>query len=125
MRAALRGQDAPDTALREALYWEDLTTVKMLVQLGARVNTPAVHQPMDGGRAPVGRTPLMLAAEQGDLPVARLVLNRGANVNAAGSIPWQTLLGPCERRGCTALIFAAEQGHSPIVEALLAAVQTG
>jgi ankyrin repeat protein len=55
-----------------------------------------------------GWSPLMIAAERGDLPALRSALG-GADVNAA------------DAHGNTALFVAARAGHLPIVEALLSA----
>ena len=52
----------------------------------------------------------MTAARTGSLPTVSLLLSRGAHVDAKD-----------ERRGQTALMWAAAEGHAPVVRALLAA----
>jgi hypothetical protein len=53
------------------------------------------------------QTPLMMAAKRGHVGVVRLLVERGADVNAAGPF------------GSTALHFAAEGGHGEMVSILL------
>ena len=54
-----------------------------------------------------GITPLMLAALEGHLPAARMLLQRGASVGLTNSY------------GRTALMMAAAVGHYPMVKLLL------
>jgi ankyrin repeat protein len=56
-----------------------------------------------------GRTPLMLAIQDGDLPTVQALLSHGANVNATDNDGW------------TPLMSAAEYGHLPIIQVLLSA----
>jgi|SRR3712207_1093985 len=55
----------------------------------------------------IGRTPLMLAAFAGNLPLVQRLLVEGADVNAR------------DKDGDTALMFAACGGHAAIVHLLL------
>lgn len=56
---------------------------------------------------PTGSTALMLAAQQGRAEVARVLLDKGANMSIAA------------QRGFTVLLIAAQQGHSGVVVELL------
>jgi ankyrin repeat protein len=58
-----------------------------------------------------GRTPLQLAAENGRLEVAKLLLARNANVNARIERGWKA--------GCTPLFLAIEGNHKEMIELLL------
>ena len=56
-----------------------------------------------------GETALMLAARSGSVESVKLLLEAGADVNAAEKF-----------RGQTALMLAAAENHAPVVKALLA-----
>ncbi|XP_037652107.1 kinase D-interacting substrate of 220 kDa B isoform X2 [Sebastes umbrosus] len=58
-------------------------------------------------RSDNGQTPLMVAAEQGNLEIAQELISRGANVNLDDIDCW------------TALISAAKEGHIEVVRELL------
>ena len=60
-------------------------------------------------RDAAGETPLILAAERGDAPLARALLGAGADAAAASYSGW------------TALHGAAERGSVPVIELLAAA----
>ena len=55
-----------------------------------------------------GATALMMASEGGRLEVVRLLVERGANVNAAR-----------KSDGCTAMMWASEKGHLEIAQLLV------
>ena len=57
----------------------------------------------------LGRTPLIYAAQSGHEALVRLLLERGADVEAK------------DRGGETALIYAAESGHEAVVRLLKSA----
>ncbi|KXH63431.1 hypothetical protein CSAL01_04545 [Colletotrichum salicis] len=59
------------------------------------------------GKDSYGRTPLSWAAEYGHEAVVRLLLDRGAHIEAA------------DEEGRTSLLWAAENGHEAVVELLL------
>jgi ankyrin repeat protein len=60
-----------------------------------------------------GETPLMLAAKNGHVDAVKLLLDRGAQVNARNPEM------PDSKRGMTALMLAAQQGHDEVVRMLL------
>ena len=76
---------------------------------GVAVDAPAPDLPPPGDSHPHGETALHCAACWGQEEVVRLLLSRGANVNAANS------------DGMRALAFASSEGHDECVAALLAA----
>jgi ankyrin repeat protein len=121
------------TALHWATYHDDLETVELLLRAGATVNatnrygvTPLslactvgngamVERLLKAGAdpntsLPGGETPLMTAARTGTLASVKVLLSRGATVD-----------GKDDRRGQTALMWAAAEGHADVVRELLAA----
>lgn len=111
------------TALAWAVYWDNLDTVKFLIDAGADVNagnyigvTPLIlaaknRSPdmvrllLEGGADPntamwSGETPLMSAAKTGVTEVVTLLLDHGANINTQEP-----------RRGQSALMWAISFGH--------------
>ncbi len=60
-----------------------------------------------------GETPLMLASKNGHVDAVKLLLDRGAQINARNP---ET---PDSKRGMTALMLAAQQGHDEVVRMLL------
>jgi uncharacterized protein len=121
------------TPLLWAAYHSNVAMTRALIAAGAKVNTPnkygitpllqasrigadAVAQALLRAGAdpslahPDGETPLMAASHAGSLATVRLLTEAGADVNAVDTYQKQT-----------ALMWAAEQGHTAIVEALLAA----
>jgi ankyrin repeat protein len=57
---------------------------------------------------PRGETPLMMASRTGNVEAVKLLLDRGANVNAKESL-----------RGTTAVMWAADQGHASTIRLLV------
>jgi ankyrin repeat protein len=119
------------TALHWAAYQDDLDLATLLVRAGASVKaanrygvTPLSLGCTNGDGAmvemllkagadpnaalPGGETPLMTAARTGALASVRALLARGASVNSKD-----------ERRGQTALMWAAAEGHAEVVQALI------
>ena len=82
----------------------DTAALRALLNAGADVNARS------GAAAPVsGVTSLMYCAWRGSLAELQLLIDAGADVNAADSV------------GDTALMSAAQRGHAGMVRALLAA----
>jgi ankyrin repeat protein len=119
------------TALHWAAYQDDLNLATLLVRAGASVKaanrygvTPLSLACTNGDGAmvelllkagadpnaalPGGETPLMTAARTGALSSVKALVARGASVNSKD-----------ERRGQTALMWAAAEGHADVVQALI------
>jgi ankyrin repeat protein len=88
------------TALSLACTNGSAAMVGLLLDAGADPN----------GSLPGGETPLMTAARTGSLESVKALLSRGAAVDAKD-----------ENRGQTALMWAAAEGHAPVVQELIAA----
>lgn len=89
------------TLLMTACRWGEIATVKFLMDLGARVDSP---------RSSKGRTPLIVAcAYYGGKEVCAYLIAHGAKVNAQST------------DGTTALMLAAQYWKSDIVDLLLKA----
>jgi ankyrin repeat protein len=78
-------------------------TVKSLIDLGAEVN----------GKNEKGQTPMLLAAERGHLSVIKILLNRGAAIDAGCDCPTS------EGAGWTPLMVAIVDGHDEVAEFLM------
>ena len=121
------------TALHWATYNDDLQTTELLLQAGANVKvvnrygvTPLTLACTNGNGAivelllkggadpnaplPGGETPLMTAARTGALPAVKALLSHGASAEAKD-----------DRRGQTALLWAAAEGHAAVVQSLIEA----
>ncbi len=143
-RAALTellGQKADPNAAQvdgtTALHWaarnDDLETAKLLLRAGAKAGAanrygvtplalactngsgPMVKLLLDAGAdanttLPGGETVLMTASRTGKLEPVQWLIARGANVNASEA-----------QQGQTAIMWAAAEGHTAVVEALIAA----
>ena len=119
------------TALHWTAYHDDLEIAKLLVRAGANVkaanrygvvplslactngNADMIELLLKSGAdanapLPGGETPLMTAARTGTLAAVKVLLANGARVEDKD-----------ERRGQTALIWAAAEGHAPVVQALI------
>jgi len=116
------------TALHWAAYYDDAAAVRLLLGAGASARsanrygvTPLSLACTNGNAAiaealvtagadpnlasPGGETPLMTAARTGSSDVIKLLLARGARIDAHD-----------DRRGQTALMWAAAEGHAAIVQ---------
>ena len=119
------------TALHWATYQDDVELVTLLVRAGANVKaanrygvTPLSLACTNGDGAmvemllkagadpnaalPGGETPLMTAARTGAVASVKALVSSGANVDSKE-----------ERRGQTALMWAAAEGHADVVQALI------
>ena len=119
------------TALHWATYQDDMETVKLLLGAGANVKaanrygvTPLSLACTNGnpamvvmllkagadpnGALPSGETPLMTAARVGSLGSVKALLESGATVDAKD-----------QRRGQTALMWAAAEGHPDVADELI------
>src|SRR5688572_13755918 len=121
------------TPLLWAAHKSSLETARALVTAGAAVDTandygitPLLHASRTGDAAmvdlllkaganparahPEGETPLMAASRAGSVPAVRLLLARGVDVNTAEAF-----------QKTTALMWAAAEGHTEVVDLLLEA----
>ncbi len=121
------------TALHWATYQDDLEMVQLLLRSGATVkaanrygvtplslactngNSAIVEMLLESGAdpnttLPGGETVLMTAARVGSLPAVQALLSRGVSVD-----------GKDDRRGQTALMWAAAEGHAAVTAALVKA----
>lgn len=99
--------NATESPLLAASWYGDAAAVRWLLARGAQVHPP--RSPVDTSAAP---TPLMIAAEDGGVDVARALIDAGARVDDVGP------------DGYTALQLAAasiDRGSTEIVELLLKA----
>jgi ankyrin repeat protein len=83
-----------------------ISLVSQLVQAGARANVTD----------DVGTTPLMIAALEGYLPMAQLLVEAGANPNAVAEDVTSNIDWGC--RGRSALFLAVREGHGEVAEFL-------
>jgi ankyrin repeat protein len=119
------------TALHWAAYQDDLDLAKLLVRAGANVKVANRY----------GITPLSLACTNGNAVMVEMLLSAGADPNAplpGGETPLMTAArtgslaavktlivhraivdAKDDRRGQTALMWAAAEGHADVVQALI------
>lgn len=103
---AARGADP------NAMSAQNLTPLGIAVQYGKDAAAVALIEAGADTRRPIGDaayTPLMLATASDSLPVARALIEKGADLNARNA------------GGVTALMVAAAKGHADMVELLVRA----
>ena len=105
--ASVQGSKTIAPPLHLAVLLGDGRMTTLLLELGARIDDSFATE--DG---PFGQTPLMLAADEGNLQLVRLLLARGANVNQRDPDSLTPLMIAAS---------AADRGADAIVRALLAA----
>jgi hypothetical protein len=123
LAALLADGPAPDRgeALRDAARTGDVAGVTRLLDAGVPADAKAPRH---------GQTPLLFAAGEGRLDVVRLLVARGADVNARETFFGQTPLssalgGPRGGRHREVALFLLSKGAQDAAEALDAAVGTG
>ncbi len=94
------------TALMLAVEKNNIPMVEFLIEKGANLNA----------RTWLGQTPLIIAAENGLLDMARLLLDKGVALLKASDIPHGIIKGSKVR---TALMHAVARGDMPMVKLLL------
>ena len=120
------------TALHWAAHRSDVAATELLIRAGAEVNranelgaTPLWLASLNGDAVIAGKlldaradpnralasgeTPLMTAARSGSVQTVTVLLDHGADLNATEHV-----------RGQTALMWAVDQRHTPVVRTLLA-----
>jgi outer membrane protein assembly factor BamB len=101
-------------ALRAAAAAGNLADVQALLDAGVAVDAPARH----------GNTPLLFAADKGHLDVARLLVARGADVNARERFFGATPLGAAlQGKHTPVALFLLEKGAADAASALDEAVE--
>jgi ankyrin repeat protein len=99
----------PD-ALVAAAFANDLASIRLLLDRGAPVDE----------KDRLGRSPLMLAAGNGNLKAVELLLAKGADVNAVSPEKSETVKnGAIALGNLTALMLAAPTGGPEVTKALL------
>ena len=102
--------------IKSAVAKGDLFEVERLIEEGVDVNT--VHYTIHVGEGPDKKmTLLMHAARDGHTEIAKLLIESGANVDAADFTDYSLRVE--YQRGETALFYASGAGHTEIVRLLV------
>ncbi|MCU1234291.1 MAG: Ankyrin [Candidatus Solibacter sp.] len=105
-----RGAKLEDQALVAAAAANDMASIRLLLEKGAAVNA----------KDPVGFTPLMHAAANGNLKAVELLVARHADVNVVSAEKIDTAKnGPLAIGNLTALMVGAPTGGADLMKALL------
>jgi outer membrane protein assembly factor BamB len=106
--------DDPGEELRAAAGAGDEARVRKLLEAGVAVDAPARY----------GQTPLFFAAEKGHLGIARLLIERGANVKAGESFFGQSVLDLALQSGNLELVrLLLDKGAEGADAVLFTAIQ--
>jgi ankyrin repeat protein len=104
-----KATDDGGTTLLAAATANDLDMVRLFIERGVDVN----------GADAKGDTPLQFAASNGNLAMVKLLLNKGAAVDAATTGAVQVRKGPVALSHLTALMYAAPYGTPELVRTLI------
>ena len=100
------------TTLAAATFGNDIGTIRQFIEAGVDVNAADAVQ---------GFTPLMNAAQNGNLEAVKLLLAKGANVNAVSRPPSQKVKNGVINLGQTTALMLAATGPADVVTTLIAA----
>jgi ankyrin repeat protein len=100
------------TTLTAATFGNDIDTIRQFIKAGVDVNAADAAQ---------GFTPLMHAAQNGNLEAVKLLLANGANVNAVSRPPSQKVKNGVINLGLTTALMLAATGPADVVTTLIAA----
>ncbi len=98
------------TTLNAATLGNDTATIRLFVDAGAAIDAPDRF---------VGSTPLMNAAANGNLEAVKLLLSKGANVNAVSAPPVIPVKNGIIALGSFTPLLNAATGPAPVVQALV------
>lgn len=117
----MRDEKREKSPLIAAIKKRDMVAVTRLLETGADPNgrerlytLPSLKERTEGGKPYPGETVLLIAVSYGELPIVRLLLQKGAEVNAMGNVYGTTPLIEAMRSDTTALAkLLLEHGAKP------------